>query len=145
MSIISLLEIINIIFINKHIKQKTSKKYTEIIITCNNINQDKKAHIDYLITYLLPLLSFDINNINIFNLSYINILIIINAISENYNFNLLLYCKKYRIYTGTTKSRKTKTLLIKKNDYTNIESYQKNLQFVSFGKSNDIYINKSIF
>ena len=119
---------------------------TENEIVFSNIKEDKKAHVDYMMTYLLPLLTFDIDKIDKFNIVYTNIFIIIfvilNAKSENLNINILLWVKGYGVYKGINKDGEEKILLIKSKKFSNIRSKHCKYKFVSFGGSNDIYLCK---
>lgn len=130
--------------VNKYIKDKENLSISENEIIFKNIKEDKKAHIDYMMTYLLPLLIFDIDNINGFNILYTNLLIILfifmNARAENFNFNIILWIKGYRVYKGIDSEENEKTLLIKKRQFSNIRLNHCRYKFVSFGGSNDIYL-----
>lgn len=144
--IILIVQFICIIIVNKYIKNKESLRYTENEIIFTNIREDKKAHINYMMTYLLPLLTFDIDKVNTFYIIYTNIFIIVfvllNAKSENLNINIILWIKGYSVYTGTNNNGEEKILLIKKKKFSNINSMHEKYKFVSFGGSNDIYLCK---
>lgn len=145
-TIIIIIQFICIIIVNKYIKSKESMRSTENEIVFSNIKEDKKAHVDYMMTYLLPLLTFDIDKIDKFNIVYTNIFIIIfvilNAKSENLNINILLWVKGYGVYKGINKDGEEKILLIKSKKFSNIRSKHCKYKFVSFGGSNDIYLCK---
>lgn len=131
---------------SKYIRDKENSGNTENEIIFNNIKEDKKAHVNYMMTYLLPLLTFDLDKINGFYIVYTNILILIfivmNARAENFNFNIFLGIKGYAVYTGNKLNGDEKVLLIKKRNFSNIRSNHENYRFVSFGGSNDIYLCK---
>ncbi|CED92990.1 Hypothetical protein CRIB_233 [Romboutsia ilealis] len=145
-TIVLIIQIICIIIVNKYIKSKESLRITENEIIFSNIKEDKKAHMDYMMTYLLPLLTFDIDKVDIFYIVYTNIFIIIfvllNAKSENLNINILLWFKGYSVYTGINNEGEEKVLLIKKKRFYNIRAKHDKYRFVSFGGSNDIYLCK---
>lgn len=145
-SIIVIGQIFFSVIANKYIKDKESSGNTENQIIFHNIKEDKKAHVNYMMTYLLPLLTFDLDKINGFYIVYTNILILIfivmNARAENFNFNIFLGIKGYAVYTGNKVNGDEKVLLIKKRKFSNIRSSHENYRFVSFGGSNDIYLCK---
>lgn len=145
-AIVLIIQFICIIIVNKYIKSKESLRVTENEIVFSNIKEDKKAHINYMMTYLLPLLTFDIDKVDAFYIVYTNIFIIIfvllNAKSENLNINILLWLKGYSVYTGTNNEGEEKVLLIKKKKFSNIRTKHDKYKFVSFGGSNDIYLCK---
>ena len=99
-----------------------------------------------MMTYLLPLLTFDLDKINGFYIIYTNMLILVfifmNARAENFNFNILLWIKGYYVYKGNNNAGDEKVLLIKKKKFSNIRSNNERYGFVSFGGSNDIYLCK---
>ena len=144
--IILIIQVVCIIIVNKYIKSKESLGITENEIIFSNIKEDKKAHIDYMMTYLLPLLTFDIDKVDVFYIVYTNIFIIIfvlmNAKSENLNINILLWIKGYSVYKGTNNEGEEKVLLIKKSKFYNIRAKHDKYKFVSFGGGNDIYLCK---
>lgn len=144
--VILIVQVICIIVVNRYIKSKESLKYTENEIVFNNIKEDKKAHINYMMTYLLPLLTFDIDKVNLFYIIYTNmfliVFILLNAKSENLNINILLWLKGYYVYTGINKYGDEKILLIKKKRFSNIKLSHEKYKFVSFGGSSDIYLCK---
>lgn len=143
---IFVIEMISIYMINKYISKKENNKYSENTIKMNNIKIDKKAHIDYMITYLLPLLTFSSDKADGFSIAYANSLILIfvimNARSENFNFNIVLYMKGYSVYKGMNENGDEKTLLIKHKKFPNKIKEQGNLGFVSFAESKDVYLCK---
>lgn len=143
---IVLIEIISFFMISKYISKKESAKRSENIIKMSNIKIDKKAHIDYMITYLLPLLTFNSDKADKFSILYANALILIfvimNARSENFNFNIVLYMKGYSVYKGINENGDEKTLLIKHKKFPNKIKEQCNLGFVSFAESKDVYLCK---
>lgn len=144
--IILIIQFISIIIVNKYIKNKESLRYTENEIIFSSIREDKKAHMNYMMTYLLPLLTFDIDKVDKFNIIYTNIFIIVfvllNAKSENLNINIILWIKGYAVYTGMNNYGEEKILLIKKKKFSNISYLHEKYKFVSFGGSNDIYLCK---
>ncbi|MBU3176501.1 hypothetical protein KPL47_08955 [Clostridium estertheticum] len=149
--IISIVMIITIQFIcsivvNCYIKSKESSRISENEIIFNNINEDKRAYVNYMMTYLLPLFTFDLDKVKGFYILYTNILImlfvIMNARAENFNFNVFLWVKGYSIYKGTNIDGYNKILLIKKKKFSNIRSNHTKYKFVSFGGSNDLYLCK---
>ncbi|MGL6186363.1 MAG: hypothetical protein ACRC1T_13435 [Clostridium chrysemydis] len=131
---------------SKYIKEKESSNSTENEIVFRNIKEDKKAQVNYMMTYLLPLLTFDLDKINGFYIFYTNVLILVfifmNARAENFNFNIFLWIKGYYVYKGNTINGDEKVLLIKKKKFSNIRSSNERYKFVSFGGSNDIYLCK---
>lgn len=145
-SIIIMLQFICSLIVNSYIKDKESVRCSENEVVFNNIKEDKKASINYMMTYLLPLITFDLDKVNGFYILYTNILIIVfiimNAKAENFNFNIFLYIKGYSVYIGTNSFDIEKVLLIKKRKYSNIRTNHSKYKFVSFGGSNDIYICK---
>ena len=134
------------IVVSKYIKEKENRNATENEIVFKNIKEDKKAQVNYMMTYLLPLLTFDLDKITGFYIFYTNILILIfifmNARAENFNFNIFLWFKGYYVYQGNTINGDEKVLLIKKKKFSNIRSINERYKFVSFGGSNDIYLCK---
>ena len=102
--IIVISQVIFSIIASQYIKDKEDCNNTENEIIFNNIKEDKKAHVNYMMTYLLPLLTFDLEKINGFYIAYTNIFIIIfiimNARAENFNFNIFLWMKGYSVYNG---------------------------------------------
>jgi len=144
--IILAIQILCTIIVNKYIGSKESSKISENEIVFSNINEDKKAYVNYMMTYIIPLLIFDLDKINAFYLLYTNTLVLVfvfmNAKAENFNFNIFLWIKGYSIYTGTNIDGFEKVLLIKKSKFSNIRSNHAKYKFVSFGASNDIYICK---
>ncbi|MFY8262963.1 hypothetical protein ACOT7R_08705 [Clostridium perfringens] len=145
-SLILVVNIISIIILILYIKNKEDINISENSIKFNNIKENKKAHVDYMMTYLLPLMTFNIDSISGFNIIYTNLLIAffiyVNARGENFSLNLILYLKGFRIYTGKTINGEEKTLLIKKNKFSNIKTNQDKYEFVKLASSNDIYICK---
>ncbi|MBF8982593.1 hypothetical protein IZY60_03480 [Lutibacter sp. B2] len=145
-AVIITIQFICTIVVNFYIKSKESLTISENEITFNNIKEDKKAYVDYMMTYLLPLLTFDLDKVNGFYILYTNILImifiIINARAENFNFNIFLWIKGYSIYKGTNIDVCDKILLIKKKNFSNIRANYTKYKFVSFGGGNDIYLCK---
>lgn len=145
-SIIAIGQMFFSVISSKYIRDKENSGNTENEIKFNNIKEDKKAHVNYMMTYLLPLLTFDLDKINGFYIVYTNILILIfivmNARAENFNFNIFLGIKGYAVYTGNKLNGDEKVLLIKKRKFSNIRSNHENYRFVSFGGSNDIYLCK---
>lgn len=137
------------LIVNSYIKSKESDRFSENTVAFNNIKEDKKASINYMMTYLLPLITFDLDKVNGFYIVYTNMLIIIfiimNAKAENFNFNIFLWAKGYSVYAGINSADDKKVLLMKKSKYSNIRSNHSKYQFVSFGGSNDIYICKKYF
>lgn len=131
---------------SRYIKEKENIQNTENEIVFSNINEDKKAHVNYMMTYLLPLLMFDLEKINGFYILYTNILILVfiimNARAENFNFNIFLWIKGYYVYKGNKINGDENVLLIKKKKFSNIRSNHEKYRFVSFGGSNDIYLCK---
>lgn len=147
--VVAIIVIVQVFFswrANKYIKEKESSQNTENEILFKNINEDKKAEINYMMTYLLPLLTFDLDKINGFYIFYTNILILVfilmNARAENFNFNIFLWIKGYYVYKGNNINGDEKVLLIKKRKFSNIRSNNEKYKFVSFGGSNDIYLCK---
>lgn len=144
--IIVIIQVICSIVVNHYIRSKESSRYSENEIIFNNIREDKKASVNYMMTYLLPLITFELDKVNGFYILYTNILIvffiIMNARAENFNFNIFLWVKGYSVYTGTNNSQYEKVLLIKKKKYSNIRANHARYKFVSFGGSNDIYLCK---
>ena len=142
--IIVISQVIFSIIASQYIKDKEDCNNTENEIIFNNIKEDKKAHVNYMMTYLLPLLTFDLEKINGFDIAYTNIFIIIfiimNARAENFNFNIFLWMKGYSVYNGNKINGDEKVLLIKKKRFSNIISNHEKYKFVSFGGSNDIYL-----
>lgn len=132
--------------VNKYIKSKLSERIAENTVSFNNIREDKKASINYMLTYILPLLSFNSDNVTSFYVIYSNLLIllfiIMNAKAENFFFNIILEMKGYIVCTGSNKNGDTKTLLLKRKKYSNISQNSQVFKFVSFGASNDIFICK---
>lgn len=132
------------ILANNYICSKENTTYIEHEIIFSNIKEDKKAHVNYMMTYLLPLLIFDLDKTNGFYIVYTNIFILIfiimNARAENFNFNIFLAIKGYSIYTGNNVNGDEKILLIKKKKFSNISRNHEKYKFVSFGSSNDIYL-----
>lgn len=137
------------LIVNSYIKSKENNSFSENTVVFNNIKEDKKASINYMVTYLLPLITFDLEKVNGFYIVYTNILIIIfiimNAKAENFNFNIFLWARGYSVYVGTNSDEDKKVLLMKKSKYSNIRSNHSKYKFVSFGGSNDIYICKIYF
>ncbi|QXE19313.1 hypothetical protein [Clostridium sp. 001] len=144
--IIILIQFISSIVVNCYIKGKESSRISENEITFKNIREDKKAYVNYMMTYLVPLLTFDLDKINGFYILYTNILIIMfvimNGKAENFNFNIFLWIKGYSVYKGVNIDGCDKVLLIKKKKFSNIKSNHTKYRFVSFGGSNDIYLCK---
>lgn len=144
--IIITIQFICAIVVNYYIKSKESSTISENEIVFNNINEDKKAYVNYMMTYLLPLLTFNLDTTSGFNIIYTNILIVLfiimNARAENFNFNVFLWAKGYVIYTGTSIDGSNKVLLIKKKKFSNIRANHTKYKFVSFGGGNDIYLCK---
>lgn len=144
--IIILAQVICSIIANRYIKEKENIQNTENEIIFSNINEDKKAHVNYMMTYLLPLLTFDLEKINGFYIAYTNLLVLIfiimNARAENFNFNIFLWIKGYSVYKGNKINGDEKVLLIKTKNFSNIRSKHEKYRFVSFGESNDIYLCK---
>ena len=142
--IIVISQVIFSIIASQYIKDKEDCNNTENEIIFNNIKEDKKAHVNYMMTYLLPLLTFDLEKINGFYIAYTNIFIIIfiimNARAENFNFNIFLWMKGYSVYNGNKINGDEKVLLIKKKRFSNIISNHEKYKFVSSGASNDIYL-----
>lgn len=132
--------------VNYYISIKESSGYSENEIAFNSIREDKKASVNYMMTYLLPLLTFELDKVNGFYILYTNILIIffifMNAKAENFNFNIFLWIKGYSVYKGVNSNQSERVLLIKKKRYSNIRANQSRYKFVSFGGSNDIYLCK---
>ena len=81
-----------------------------------------------------------------FNIIITNVLLLIficiNAKAENFEFNIVLIHKKYKIFVGETLDGTQRTILMKKNDYTNLKENQEKYRFVRFCE--DVYILKSI-
>ncbi|NFH80231.1 hypothetical protein FDA09_00390 [Clostridium botulinum] len=131
---------------SRYIKEKENSNITENTIVFKDINEDKKAQVNYMMTYLLPLLTFDLDKINGFYIFYTNMLILVfifmNARAENFNFNIFLWIKGYYVYRGNNNNGDEKVLLIKKKKFSNIRSTNEKYGFVSFGGSNDIYLCK---
>lgn len=131
---------------SRYIKEKESSDITENTIVFRDITEDKKAQVNYMMTYLLPLLTFDLDKINGFYIFYTNMLILVfifmNARAENFNFNIFLWIKGYYVYKGNNNNGDEKVLLIKKKKFSNIRSTNEKYEFVSFGGSNDIYLCK---
>lgn len=131
---------------SRYIKEKENSDITENTIVFSDINEDKKAQVNYMMTYLLPLLTFDLDKINGFYIFYTNMLILVfifmNARAENFNFNIFLWIKGYYVYKGNSNNGDEKVLLIKKKKFSNIRSTNEKYEFVSFGGSNDIYLCK---
>ena len=71
--IIVISQVIFSIIASQYIKDKEDCNNTENEIIFNNIKEDKKAHVNYMMTYLLPLLTFDLEKINGFYIAYTNI------------------------------------------------------------------------
>lgn len=144
--IIVILELFFSYVVNKYINGKESESNTENEIIFKNINEDKKAYVNYMMTYLLPLLTFDLDKINGFYILYTNILILVfvfmNAKAENFNFNIFLWIKGYSVYKGNKLNGDEKVLLIKKKKFSNIRKNHDSYRFVSFGGSSDIYLCK---
>lgn len=141
--ILFLICIASVLKVLKYIRDKESDEIVENEITFTDIKEDKKAHVDYMLTYLLPLLTFDIDRIDLFNIVYSNIFIAVfvwlNARSENFNINILLWLKGYSVYIGKNNCGEEKTLLIKNKRFSNLRKNHSKYRFVSFG-SNDIYL-----
>ena len=131
--------------VHKYIKDKESAEITENEITFIEIKEDKKAHIDYMLTYLLPLLTLDIDKIDLFNILYSNafiiIFILLNTKSENFNVNILLWIKGYSVYIGKNNYGEEKILLIKRKNFSNLRTNHDKYKFVPF-YSDDIYLCK---
>ena len=144
--VIIAIQVISAIVVNCYIKSKESSTISENEIVFNNIEEDKKAYVNYMMTYLLPLLTFDLDKVKGFYILYINILImlfiVMNARSENFNFNIFLWSRGYSIYKGANIDGIYKILLIKKKKFSNIRANHTEYKFVSFGGSNDIYLCK---
>lgn len=134
------------ILVNHYIKSKELSRNSENELVFNNIKEDKKASVNYMMTYLLPLLTFELDKVNGFYILYTNVLIILfiimNARAENFNFNIFLWIKGYSVYIGSNNNQDEKVLLMKKKKYSNIRSNHSQYKFVSFGGSNDIYLCK---
>ncbi|MBO3303253.1 hypothetical protein JJB75_07925 [Clostridium perfringens] len=145
-AIIVIVQVFFSMIASRYIKEKESSQNTENEIVFKNINEDKKAEINYMMTYLLPLLTFDLDKISGFYIFYTNILILVfifmNARAENFSFNIFLWIKGYYIYKGNNINGDEKVLLIKKRKFSNIRSNNEKYKFVSFGGSNDIYLCK---
>lgn len=143
---IVLVQIISTLIVNWYIKNKTSSRVAENEVVFTDMKEDKKVYVDYMMTYLLPLLTTDIQNVDGFYIVYTNVLILIfilmNARAENFNFNILLWIKGYSVYKGMNIDGCEKTLLLKKRKFSNIKANHTRYKFVSFGASNDIYICK---
>ena len=143
-SIIMIVQLIFSIIASKYIYDKENTRNTENEIIFHNIKEDKKAYVNYMMTYLLPLLTFDLDKINGFYIVYTNIFILVfivmNARAENFNFNIFLAIKGYTVYTGNNINGDEKILLIKKKRFSNIRRNHEKYKFVSFGGSNDIYL-----
>ena len=138
--------IISMLVVSIYIKNKESLNYNENEIIFKNIKEDKKASMNYMMTYLLPLMMFNGSSINEFDIVYMNMFILvfvfINAKSENFNMNVVLWMKGYSVYIGLDNYEEEKVLLIKKKKFSNINSNQVKYKFVSFGGSKDIYLCK---
>ncbi len=134
------------LIVNNYIKSKESSVVQENEIIFKNIKEDKKAYVNYMMTYLLPLLAFDLDKVQGFYILYTNILIVVfiimNARAENFNFNIFLWLKGYYVYKGINSDEYEKTLLIKKKRFSNIRTAHSKYKFVSFGGGNDIYLCK---
>lgn len=132
--------------VNDYIKSKESSRVSENEIVFKDIKEDKKAYVNYMMTYLVPLLAIDLDKVKGFYILYTNILIVVfiimNARAENFNFNIFLWLKGYSVYKGMNIGGDQKTLLIKKKKFSNIRNNHINYKFVSFGDSNDIYFCK---
>lgn len=126
-------------FINTKLSNNISNNEIEL----TKIQPDKKVYIDYMVTYLLPLFSLNME-MDIFNLIFTNILILtlicINAKAENFNLNIVLMLKKYEIFTGETKCGDIKCILMKKEDFSNLDYNNKCYRFVNL--KGNIYIFK---
>lgn len=144
--IILLLELISIIILNLYINNKVSLKVCENQVRFKNIYVDKTAHVNYMLTYLLPLLIYDFDNFNLFYVVLMNIFIMffiyMNAIADNFNFNIVIWIKGYRIYRGVDINGYERTLLIDKNKFSNIKSINEEYRFVTLAGSSDIYLCK---
>ena len=129
-----------------YIYNKESTRLAEVEVIFTEIKEDKKAYVNYMFTYLLPLASLDLDKTSGFYILYINLLIllfvIMNARAENFNFNLILWSKNYYVYTGRNSFGEEKILLMKKKGYSNIRSNHEKFKFVSFDSSNSIYFCK---
>ncbi|EPV4647661.1 hypothetical protein QTH22_02440 [Clostridium perfringens] len=146
MSIILIVNIISIIILIFYIKDKEDINISEHMISFSDIKENKKAHVDYMMTYLLPLMTFNIDSISGFNILYTNLIIAffiyVNARGENFSLNLILLLKGFRIYTGKNINGDEKILLIRGKKFSNIKSNQEKCKFVKLAASKDIYICK---
>ncbi|NFN18560.1 hypothetical protein FDB52_07670 [Clostridium botulinum] len=143
---ILILQFICIIIVNRYIGSKESNDISENEISFDIIKEDKKAYVNYMMTYLVPLLTFDLDKVKCFYIIYTNALIIMfvimNARAENFNFNILLWIKGYYVYKGTKGDSDDKILLIKKKKFSNIRNNYNKYKFVTFGGSKDVYLCK---
>lgn len=144
--LIILLEILFIILINIYIKKKLSSRVHENEIKFKNILQDKKAHINYMMTYLFPLIIYDFEKVNLFYIILMNLFILLfvwmNALADNFNFNIILWLKGYRIYKGVDINGCERVLLILNKEFSNIRLINEEYGFVSLAGSTDIYLCK---
>lgn len=144
--IIFFINIICIIIVLFYIKNKENPTIYENTIQFSNIKENKKAHVDYMMTYLLPLLMFNINSIDGFNILYTNLLIgffiYMNARGENFSLNIVLGMRGYGIYTGNNINGEEKVLLIKEKKFSNIKANNSKYEFVKLAGSKDIYLCK---
>lgn len=145
-AVIVTVQFICTLMVNNYIESKESSRIAENEIVFNNIMEDKKAYVNYMMTYLLPLLAIDLDKVQGFYILYTNMLILVfmfmNARAENFNFNIFLWLKGYAVYKGMNSEGCEKILLIKKKKFSNIRANHSRYKFVSFGGSNDIYLCK---
>lgn len=97
----------------------------------------------YMLVYLLPLFSLSVD-LNTFNILLTNFLILIfiyiNAKAENFQFNIVLFLKRYEIFVGETINGDEKCILMKEDDYSNLKENQEKYKFIEFCQ--DVYILK---
>ncbi len=145
-SIILIIQVLATLIVYGYIRGKENKATSELMVRFKEIKEDKKAYVNYMFTYLLPLASFDLDKTSGFYIIYINAIIILfiimNARAENFNFNIILWSKGYYVYNGKNIYDEEKILLIKKKKIGNIRSDSIKLEFVSFDNSSGIYLCK---
>lgn len=145
--IIAIVQIFSIVVVYKYINKKVTGKITGKETTFVNIKKDKMSHLEYAIVYIIPLISLDINDIDVINDLYMNLIILylvyVDYKSESFKQNILLNFMGYTVYVGEMdcNNKITSKLLIKKDNYRVLNKEQQQLKFVNLVDTNDVYIN----
>ena len=130
--------------VKKYVQFKSDTSRNQGLKQFENIYQDRKIGVEFIIANLIPLMSMELfvkielttffNNI----VMLVVLLIIVNH-AQSFAFNPYLYALGYRIYK--TKDDDEAVLLIKKSDFGTKRDYQAQFKFEEFDNSK-IYVLK---